>query len=202
MPQKKLQKKVAILTATLLASCIGTTAWADTSKSLNKETITPICAECHQKDSNTIWGTIVPGSQTDSSIKVQAGKDVWNVIYDTNSNLDTMATALDLRDEKAVRVEFHPEEDGSVYAEELSYKPSYPFKNQDDIITINEVTELLKKTPEVGNYLILDARGYDNYIEGHLPNAVLLPYYRLQAFKDRLPADKDTQIVAYCRGYG
>ena len=83
----------------------------------------------------------------------------------------------------------------------MSYKPSYYFHELDNIITMSEVGQLLKKSPEDGNYMIVDARGYDNFIEGHLPNAVLIPYYRLTEFKDRMPADKNTQIIVYCRGF-
>lgn len=180
---------------------IGAAVFLLTGQVMAKETMTPICAECHKGDSQTIWGTLVPGSQTNTSVRVQAGKTVWNVLYDKNSKLNKMATVKDLRDEKAVRVQVRPGSGDSVYAVEISYKPNYKFKNPEDIITINEMAELLEKDPREGNYLIIDARGYDNFIEGHLPNAVLLPYYRLQAFKERLPADKDTLIATYCRGY-
>lgn len=180
---------------------IGAAIFLLTGQAMAKETMTPICAGCHKGDSQTIWGTLVPGSQTDTSVRVQAGKTTWNVLYDKNSKLNKMATVKDLRDEKAVRVQIRPGSGDSVYAVEISYKPNYKFKNPKDIITINEMSELLEKDPREANYLILDARGYDNYIEGHLPNAVLLPYYRLQAFKERLPADKDTLIATYCRGY-
>ncbi len=159
------------------------------------------CNGCHQSDGKTIWGTIVPGSQTDTSLKVTTGEDVWDVNYDGRSSLDTMATVKDLRDEKAVEIVFRSETDGGVYAEEIRYKSPWDFKNPADVLTISEVVELLKKSPKAGNYMIVDARGYDNYIDGHLPNAVLIPYYRLQAFKDRLPTDKNTLIVAYCRGF-
>ena len=110
-------------------------------------------------------------------------------------------SARELRDEKAVSVEFEKENNGKVYAETMSYKPSYHFHSLDNVITMSEVWEVLKKSPEEGKYMILDARGYDNFIEGHLPNATLVPYYRLSEFKDRLPADKNTQIIAYCRGF-
>jgi hypothetical protein len=164
------------------------------------------CAGCHQQKAGELWGTLVPGSQADGSFRLQTGaKEIWEVRYDNGSKLDKMATVRDLMDEKAMRVKFKTEggkKSKKGYAEEVSYKPNYGFKNPDDIITITEVSELLKKSPEEGNYVIFDARGYDNYIEGHLPGAVSLPFYRLQSFKDRLPADKNTQIVSYCRGYG
>jgi hypothetical protein len=167
-----------------------------------KARMTPICAQCHKDDGRTIWGTIVPGSQQEGSFRVQAGKDVWSVRYDKGSKLKKLATVRDLADEKAVKVVFRSEGDDQVFAEELSYKSNYSFKKPDDTITSAEVLELLKKDPKKGNYVIFDSRGYDNYIEGHLPGAVLLPNYRYQAFKDRMPKDKNTLIVAYCRGYG
>jgi hypothetical protein len=167
-----------------------------------KETITPICAGCHQTDNSTIWGTLVPGSQTDEFFRVQAGKDIWSVRYDKKSSkLNKLANAKDLADEKAVRIKFKADTVDRVFAEEVSYKSNYGFKNPADVITISEVVELLKKSPEEGNYVIFDSRGYDNYIEGHLPGAVLLPHYQFNEFKDRMPADKNTLIVSYCRGY-
>jgi len=137
-----------------------------TGHALAKERISPICASCHKADDNTIWGTLVPGSQTDSSFKVQAGKDAWEVRYDRFSKLKNLRTVRDLADEKAVMVKFRYE-GSTVYAEEMSYKSNYKFKNPDDIITVAEVVELLKKDPKEGNYVIFDSRGYDDYIEGH-----------------------------------
>ena len=163
--------------------------------------IAPNCKGCHQADGETIWGTIVPGSQTDSSLEVSTGGDVWKVRYDRESSLEGFTSARDLRDEKAVMVAFTPAGDGWVHAEAISYKPSYHFHTMDHVVTISEVAQILEKSPEEGHYMIVDARGYDNFIEGHLPNAVNIPYYRLLEFKDRLPADKSTKIIAYCRGF-
>ncbi|MBI5633828.1 MAG: hypothetical protein HZA15_10155 [Nitrospirae bacterium] len=184
----------SLLTAVMLIA--AGTASADNGK----ERISAICAECHKNESQTIRGTLVPGSQKNDSFQVQAGKDIWSVRYDKNSKLNKVATVKDLPDEKAVKVRFRTEDNGQVYAEELSYKSNYGFKNPDDVISVSEVVELLKKDPKVANYVIFDSRGYDNFIEGHLPGAVLMPHYQFQAFKDRMPADKNTLIVAYCRG--
>lgn len=167
-----------------------------------KDRIGAICAECHKDEANTIRGLIKSGSQKDDSFIVQVNKDEWNVRYDKGSKLNKLATIRDLPDEKAVKVRIRAEGDGPVYAEEMSYKSNYGFKDPADIITISEVVELLKKSPKDGNYVIFDSRGHDNFIEGHLPEAILLPNYQFQAFKDRLPSDKNTLIVSYCRGYG
>ena len=166
------------------------------------ERMMPNCAGCHWNDESQIRGILVPGSQTDKSFKVSTESKVWTVRYDGKTKLNKMDSVRDLRDEKAVTVRFKQEGSSKVYAEALSAKGNYKFKDPEDTITIGEVNDLLKQTPEVGNYMIIDARGYDNYIEGHLPNAVLLPHYRFDEFKHKMPKDKNTMIVAYCRGYG
>jgi hypothetical protein len=186
------KQKMALLTTGLLLL---------SGQAIAKDLVAPNCTGCHQSEGSEIWGTIVPGSQTDTTVEVTTGKDVWKVRYDGKSDLDSFASARELRDEKAVLVEFSKKSDGWVYAEDMSYKPSYHFHEIENIITMSDVAQVLKKTPEEGNYMIVDARGYDNFIEGHLPNAELIPYYRLLEYKDRMPADKNTMIIAYCRGF-
>jgi hypothetical protein len=190
----------------MLAAALATTAMVFIAgQAAAKEKILPVwnCTGCHQPAAEELWGTLVPGSQTDNSFKVQtSAKEIWHIRYDQNSKLNKMATARDLADEKAVKIMFNDEGGKKGYAREMSYKPNYGFKDSADIITINEVSQILKKGPKEGNYVIFDSRGHDNYIEGHLPNAVLLPHYQFQEYKDRLPADRNTLIISYCRGYG
>ena len=187
------KQKIAVMTAAGLMFLSG--------QAMAKDLVAPNCTGCHQAEGNVIWGTIVPGTQTDTTVEVTTGKDAWKVRYDKNSDLDSFISAKELRDEKAVMVEFKPEKNGVVYAEEMSYKPGYHFHSMNNVVTISDLGQVLKKSPEEGNYMVVDARGYDNFIEGHLPNAVNIPYYRLLEYKDRLPADKNTQIYAYCRGF-
>lgn len=162
----------------------------------------PICAGCHWNDESQIRGTLVPGSKTDKSFKVETGNKTWSVRYDQDSELVKFSTFKDLADDKALTIRFRPDGRNRVYAESVSYKPNIGFKNPEDTITIGEVNQLMQQPPEVGNYMIVDARGYDNYIEGHLPHATWIPHYRFNEFAHRLPEDKNTKIVAYCRGYG
>lgn len=185
--------------ATISALTVGLTLTAGAAMAGNL--VSENCTNCHQSDGDTIIGTIVPGTQTDTTVEVTTGNKIWKVRYDKQSKLDSFLSARELRDEKAVFVEFSKESGGGVYAEEMSYKPSYNFHSLDNVITMSEVGQVLEKSPEEGNYMIVDARGYDNFIEGHLPNATLIPYYRLSEFKDRLPADKNTMIIGYCRGF-
>jgi len=105
-----------------------------------------------------------------------------------------------LPNNEGVRIRFSSIRENEVYAEEISYKPNYSIKDPGDVIYIHEVVELLKRKPKDGDWMLFDARGYDNYIEGHLPGAILLPYYEMDSYMDRLPKDKNTLIVSYCRG--
>lgn len=186
------KRKIAVL-------ALGLTLVAGSASA--KILVSAQCATCHVIEADDIRGTIVPGSQTDTTLEVDADGDVWKVRYDKKSKLDKFMTALELRDEKAVSVIFRPATDGWVYAEEIRFKPNYHFHKPENIVTIAEVANVLNTTPEEGNYMIVDARGHDNFIEGHLPNAVNIPYYRLNEYKSRLPKDKNTHIYAYCRGF-
>lgn len=172
-----------------------------TMPAMAENLVAPNCKGCHQQDGKTIWGAVAPGSQSEGGLAVAVGNETWQVRYDANTELESFTSARQLPDDTAVAVVFRAEGKGRAYAEEISYKPSYNFHDLDNVITMAEVAKLLEKSPEAGNYMIVDARGYDNFIEGHLPNAVLIPYYELADYKDRLPVDKNTLIVAYCRGF-
>jgi rhodanese-related sulfurtransferase len=51
-----------------------------------------------------------------------------------------------------------------------------------------------------GKYTLLDVRTRDEYIAGHLINALQNDYYQTQVFSDYLDSlNKDTQYLIYCR---
>lgn len=194
-------KKASSIIALLIAVAALNITAGNSQAAGSKNTSQPVCTQCHKAEDNIIWGTVVPGSQFNgNSFKVQAGETVWDVSYDKNTKMKKMRTAKELPDGEGVRIKISSVNGNQAYAEELSYKPSYKFKNPDDVILVGEVAELLKRQPKDGDWMLFDARGYDNYIEGHLPGAVLLPYYEMAAYIDRLPKDKNTLIVSYCRG--
>lgn len=50
------------------------------------------------------------------------------------------------------------------------------------------------------NAIILDVRTEEEYNEGHIPNSILLDYYRGQDFIDDLnELDRDKNYYVYCR---
>jgi 3-mercaptopyruvate sulfurtransferase SseA len=50
--------------------------------------------------------------------------------------------------------------------------------------------------------VLIDVRSPDEYLAGHIPGAVNIPAERITAEKKRLPKDKTTPLIFYCRGVG
>ncbi len=50
--------------------------------------------------------------------------------------------------------------------------------------------------------VIIDARPFDEYREAHIPGAINIPPERMKAQTSRLPKNKTTPIIFYCRGEG
>ena len=48
-------------------------------------------------------------------------------------------------------------------------------------------------------YIILDAREQDEYDEGHIPGAILIPYGEIADRAENEIPDKDQLILVYCR---
>ncbi len=50
--------------------------------------------------------------------------------------------------------------------------------------------------------LVIDVRTADEYADAHLPRAINIPAAEVKASRARLPRDRRTAIVFYCRGFG
>lgn len=60
--------------------------------------------------------------------------------------------------------------------------------------------EEAKKLMDTGTgYVILDVRTEEEYAEGHIPNAVLLPDYEVAERAEKELPDKNQLILVYCR---
>ena len=49
------------------------------------------------------------------------------------------------------------------------------------------------------DYIILDVREQEEYDEGHIPGAILLPYGQIPEKAEQLLQDKDQLLLVYCR---
>lgn len=48
-------------------------------------------------------------------------------------------------------------------------------------------------------YILLDVREQDEFDEGHIPGAMLIPYTEIENKAEEMISDKDKQILVYCR---
>lgn len=98
---------------------------------------------------------------------------------------------------------------GEIKTEEISTeeKPEQELdtETEEDTNTVEEISEIISISPaEVydiiindEDYIILDVRTQDEYNEGHIDKALLIPVDDLEKVLDNLPEDKP--IIVYCR---
>ena len=63
-------------------------------------------------------------------------------------------------------------------------------------ITPQEAKKIMDSGEE---YIILDAREQSEFDEGHIPEAILIPYTEIGKKTEQMIPDKNTQILVYCR---
>ena len=63
-------------------------------------------------------------------------------------------------------------------------------------ITVQQAKEIMD-TQE--GYIILDTRTQEEYDEGHIPGAILIPYDEITEKAEGILTDKDQLILVYCR---
>ena len=63
-------------------------------------------------------------------------------------------------------------------------------------ITPQEAKNIMDSGEE---HIILDVREQDEYDEGHIPKAILIPYTEIEKQAKEILSDKDTLILIYCR---
>ena len=63
-------------------------------------------------------------------------------------------------------------------------------------ITAEEAKMIMDSGEE---HIILDTREQGEYDEGHIPNAILIPYTEIEKKAEEMLPDKDAQILVYCR---
>lgn len=63
-------------------------------------------------------------------------------------------------------------------------------------ITPNDAKRIMDSGTE---YVLLDVREQDEFDEGHIPGAMLLPYTRIEDLALKMLPDKEKLILVYCR---
>ena len=79
----------------------------------------------------------------------------------------------------------------------IAYKSISNIKQESNhMITAKQVHEKLNKNE---NFTLLDVRTKEEYEQGRIPGSVLLPLDELERKSDQLLADKNEEIIIYCR---
>ena len=67
--------------------------------------------------------------------------------------------------------------------------------------TYEQITALDAKTimDTETNYIIIDARTEEEFAEGHIKDAILIPEYEIKERAEKELPDKDALILVYCR---
>ena len=63
-------------------------------------------------------------------------------------------------------------------------------------ITAEEAKKIMDSGEE---HIVLDTREQDEFDEGHIPGAILIPYTEIENKAEEMLTDKDKLILVYCR---
>lgn len=71
-----------------------------------------------------------------------------------------------------------------------------------EVLNINEINykELLQKIK--GGSILIDVRTKQEFLEGHLEGAILMPYYEIHRKIGNIIPHKDQSIILYCQNGG
>ena len=77
---------------------------------------------------------------------------------------------------------------------------SQPEGNPQEAAYVNITAEKAKQLMDTEeNYIILDVRTQEEYDQGHIPGAILIPDNRIDADAEKILTDKNQLILVYCR---
>ena len=73
-------------------------------------------------------------------------------------------------------------------------------ENGQGAVYVNITAEAAKQIMDSEEgYIILDVRTQEEYDQGHIPGAILIPDTEIKAKAEKVLADKDQLILVYCR---
>ena len=73
-------------------------------------------------------------------------------------------------------------------------------ENTQEAVYVNITAQQAKEIMDTQEgYIILDTRTQEEYDEGHIPGAILIPYDKITEKAEGILTDKDQLILVYCR---
>ena len=159
------------------------------------------CQACHQAAPDTVRGKMGTVSEKFGTFQVEVGPVVWVVSFDgklevrEGDKTSGSARIKDIPKDKEVLVSYTGGE-GQPLATRIAVKQPYKVP-EGQKITVKELETLIAK----GTLTLVDARPPENYLDGHMPGAVSMPYPAFGKMHAKvLPAAKDALIAFYCAG--
>ena len=95
--------------------------------------------------------------------------------------------------------ESYPMQINTVYAITLK-EPADRAENNREAVYVNITAEEAKQIMDTEeDYIILDVRTQEEYDQGHIPGAILIPDTEVEVTAEDVLTDKDQLILVYCR---
>lgn len=159
------------------------------------------CLKCHEydKQANLFAGKFKGASVKANCLQIQIDKGLEVITFDDETVVKNASSVPEIPKEESVRV-LLGKKDGKTYAKEVEVKKGLAVPAE-QLMTTEQVAELVAKGPEKGKYILLDSRPMERYNEGHIPTAVGMPFFAFDKLAEKLLRDKDTLQIYYCSGY-
>ena len=164
-------------------------------------------AGCNNRSMNYIIAnepniTGVVKEANEQSILIENEKGEYWVSLNVENKDST--THFNLGDEVVVYyngiiAESYPMQINTVYAITLK-EPADRAENNQEAVYVNITAEEAKQIMDSEEgYIILDVRTQEEYDQGHIPGAILIPDTEVEVTAEDVLTDKDQLILVYCR---
>ena len=189
---RKSGKAAGIVAAALLLT-------AGVSVAGEKPSVTKPCIGCHDAEDGLVRGRLTNLSKKASTLQVSVGEATWVFSFDQGTSFANTDSIKGLKPNGETAVTF-TRKGKRLYASSIAVKPKFEVP-EDQLVDTAFIQKLIEKTPEEGRYVLVDARPGPKYHEGHIRNAVSMPFPAFDKMKGKvLPAAKDIQVIFYCGG--
>lgn len=194
-------KKCILYAPTLALALAAAGAWAQAPAP--KPTQPAVCNNCHKPAPGQVAGYFENVAFKSQAIQLGIDANREIVRFDPKSlkvfDAGAPKTADDLAEMKKgheVRIAY-VEKDGQKWATEIRFKGAAKVAKE-DLVDYSYVRKLVDQG--TGNFMLIDSRPLPRFQQGTIPGSVNIPYPSWDKVVNRLPADKNTQLVFFCQG--
>jgi rhodanese-related sulfurtransferase len=194
--------KKSILYAPTLAlalAAVGALAQAPAPK----PTQPAVCNNCHKPAPGQVAGYFENVAYKSQAIQlgIDANREIVRFdpktlkVYDAGV-AKTPDDIAEMKTGREVRVAY-AEKDGQKWATEIRFKGAAKVAKE-DLVDYAYVRKLVDQG--TGSFMLIDSRPLPRFQQGTIPGSVNVPYPSWDKVVNRLPADKNTQLVFFCQG--